>query len=107
MIVGKGLGGKVALITSGRFSGGSHGFIVGHVSPEAQVCGPISLLQNGDIITMNSDIQESKVEVTEEELAARAQAWIQPPLKVKSGVLGKYAKLVSSASKGAVTDLME
>lgn len=56
---------------------------------------------------MNSDIQESKVEVTEEELAARAQAWIQPPLKVKSGVLGKYAKLVSSASKGAVTDLME
>ncbi|CAH1192174.1 dihydroxy-acid dehydratase [Paenibacillus sp. JJ-223] len=107
LIVGKGLGGKVALITDGRFSGGSHGFVVGHVSPEAQVGGPISLLQNGDIITINSDIQEIKVEVSEEELAARAQAWVQPPLKVKSGVLGKYAKLVSSASKGAVTDLME
>ncbi|WP_433743612.1 dihydroxy-acid dehydratase [Paenibacillus amylolyticus] len=107
LIVGKGLGGKVALITDGRFSGGSHGFVVGHVSPEAQVGGPIALLQNGDMITINSDIQEMKVEVSEEELAARAKAWVQPPLKVKSGVLGKYAKLVSSASKGAVTDLME
>ncbi|MEK4368288.1 MULTISPECIES: dihydroxy-acid dehydratase [Paenibacillus] len=107
LIVGKGLGGKVALITDGRFSGGSHGFVVGHVSPEAQVGGPISLLQNGDIITIDSDIQEIKVEVPEEELAARAQAWVQPPLKVKSGVLAKYAKLVSSASRGAVTDLME
>lgn len=107
LIVGKGLGGKVALITDGRFSGGSHGFVVGHVSPEAQVGGPISLLQNGDIITIDSDIQEIKVEVPEEELAARAQAWAQPPLKVKSGVLAKYAKLVSSASRGAVTDLME
>ncbi|WP_433581087.1 dihydroxy-acid dehydratase [Paenibacillus polymyxa] len=107
LIVGKGLGGKVALITDGRFSGGSHGFVVGHVSPEAQVGGPISLLQNGDIITIDSDIQEIKVEVPEEELTARAQAWVQPPLKVKSGVLAKYAKLVSSASKGAVTDLME
>jgi dihydroxy-acid dehydratase len=107
LIVGKGLGGKVALITDGRFSGGSHGFVVGHVSPEAQVGGPISLLKNGDIITINSDIQEIKVEVSEEELAARAQEWVQPPLKVNSGVLAKYAKLVSSASKGAVTDLME
>ncbi|MBD8836990.1 MULTISPECIES: dihydroxy-acid dehydratase [Paenibacillus] len=107
LIVGKGLGGKVALITDGRFSGGSHGFVVGHVSPEAQVGGPISLLRNGDIITIDSDIQEMKVELSEEELAARAQAWVQPPLKVKSGVLAKYAKLVSSASKGAVTDLME
>lgn len=107
LIVGKGLGGKVALITDGRFSGGSHGFVVGHVSPEAQVGGPISLLKNGDIITIDSDIQEMKVEVSEEELAARAQAWVQPPLKVKSGVLAKYAKLVSSASRGAVTDLME
>ncbi|NMI03341.1 dihydroxy-acid dehydratase [Paenibacillus sp. SZ31] len=107
LIVGKGLGGKVALITDGRFSGGSHGFVVGHVSPEAQVGGPISLLRNGDIITIDSDIQEMKVELSEEELAARAQAWVQPPLKVKSGVLAKYAKLVSSASRGAVTDLME
>lgn len=107
LIVGKGLGGKVALITDGRFSGGSHGFVVGHVSPEAQVGGPISLLKNGDIITIDSDIQEIKVQVSEEELAARAQEWVQPPLKVNSGVLGKYAKLVSSASRGAVTDLME
>ncbi|MEK4439300.1 dihydroxy-acid dehydratase [Paenibacillus sp. FSL K6-2862] len=107
LIVGKGLGGKVALITDGRFSGGSHGFVVGHVSPEAQEGGPISLLKNGDIITIDSDIQEIKVQVPEEELAARAQEWIQPPLKVSSGVLGKYAKLVSSASRGAVTDLME
>ncbi|GGJ06008.1 dihydroxy-acid dehydratase [Paenibacillus hunanensis] len=107
LIVGKGLGGKVALITDGRFSGGSHGFVVGHVSPEAQVGGPIGLLQNGDIITINSDIQEIRVEVSDEELAARAKAWVQPPLKVKSSVLGKYAKLVSSASKGAVTDLID
>ncbi|MGC5772481.1 dihydroxy-acid dehydratase [Paenibacillus pabuli] len=107
LIVGKGLGGKVALITDGRFSGGSHGFVVGHVSPEAQVGGPISLLKNGDIITIDSDIQEIKVQVPEEELAARAQEWVQPRLKVSSGVLSKYAKLVSSASKGAVTDLME
>ncbi|MDQ0720120.1 MULTISPECIES: dihydroxy-acid dehydratase [unclassified Paenibacillus] len=107
LIVGKGLGGKVALITDGRFSGGSHGFVVGHVSPEAQVGGPISLLKNGDIITIDSDIQEIKVHVTEEELAARAKAWVQPPLKVSSGVLSKYARLVSSASKGAVTDLLE
>jgi len=107
LIVGKGLGGKVALITDGRFSGGSHGFVVGHVSPEAQVGGPISLLKNGDIITIDSDIQEIKVQVPEEELAARTQEWVQPPLKVSSGVLGKYAKLVSSASRGAVTDLME
>lgn len=107
LIVGKGLGGKVALITDGRFSGGSHGFVVGHVSPEAQVGGPISLLKNGDIITIDSDIQEIKVQLPEEELAARAQEWVQPRLKVSSGVLSKYAKLVSSASRGAVTDLME
>ncbi|MFC9709084.1 dihydroxy-acid dehydratase [Paenibacillus sp. NPDC056933] len=107
LIVGKGLGGEVALITDGRFSGGSHGFVVGHVSPEAQVGGPISLLRNGDIITIDSEIQEIMVQVTEEELAARAQEWVQPPLKVSSGVLAKYARLVSSASRGAVTDMFE
>ncbi|WP_440108958.1 dihydroxy-acid dehydratase [Paenibacillus sp. QZ-Y1] len=107
LIVGKGLGGEVALITDGRFSGGSHGFVVGHVSPEAQVGGPISLLRNGDIITIDSEIQEITVQVTEEELTARAQAWVQPPLKVSSGVLAKYARLVSSASRGAVTDIIE
>lgn len=104
LIVGKGLGGEVALITDGRFSGGSHGFVVGHVSPEAQVGGPIALLRSGDMITIDSETQQIMFNVTEEELATRAQAWIQPPLKVNSGVLAKYARLVSSASKGAVTD---
>lgn len=107
LIVGKGLGGEVALITDGRFSGGSHGFVVGHVSPEAQVGGPIALLRNGDSITIDSETQQIMFNVTEEELAARTQAWVQPPLKVNSGVLAKYARLVSSASKGAVTDISE
>ncbi|NRF95623.1 dihydroxy-acid dehydratase [Paenibacillus frigoriresistens] len=107
LIVGKGLGGEVALITDGRFSGGSHGFVVGHVSPEAQVGGPIALLRNKDIITIDSETQQIMFQVTEEELAARAQAWVQPPLKANSGVLAKYARLVSSASKGAVTDISE
>ncbi|WP_336773482.1 dihydroxy-acid dehydratase [Paenibacillus sp. MMO-58] len=105
LIVGKGLGGEVALLTDGRFSGGSHGFVVGHVSPEAQVGGPIALLKNGDIVTIDSETQQIMFQVTEEELSARAQAWAQPPLKVSSSVLVKYARLVSSASKGAVTDL--
>ncbi|MDB5054605.1 MAG: Dihydroxy-acid dehydratase [Bacilli bacterium] len=105
MIVGKGLGGEVALITDGRFSGGSHGFVVGHVSPEAQVGGPIALLQDGDQITIDSETQEISFEVSHEELEARANKWIKPPLKFSSGVLAKYARLVSSASKGAVTDM--
>ncbi|MCQ6562871.1 dihydroxy-acid dehydratase [Paenibacillus mendelii] len=107
LIVGKGLGGDVALMTDGRFSGGSHGFVVGHVSPEAQVGGPIALLMNGDIVTIDSETQQITFDVTEEELADRLQAWVQPPLKVTSGVLAKYARLVASASKGAVTDLVE
>ncbi|WP_248925138.1 dihydroxy-acid dehydratase [Paenibacillus hamazuiensis] len=107
LIVGKGLGGEVALITDGRFSGGSHGFVVGHVSPEAQVGGPIALLRSGDMITIDSETQQIMFEVTDEELAARKQAWVQRPLKVNSGVLAKYARLVSSASTGAVTDFSE
>jgi len=107
LIVGKGLGGEVALVTDGRFSGGSHGFVVGHVSPEAQIGGPISLLRTGDIVTIDSESQQIQFQVTEEELAAREQAWVQPPLKVTKGVLAKYARLVSSASKGAVTDSSE
>ncbi|MFB5678358.1 dihydroxy-acid dehydratase [Paenibacillus terreus] len=107
LIVGKGLGGEVALMTDGRFSGGSHGFVVGHVSPEAQVGGPIAHLKNGDIVTIDSETQHISFDVTEAELAARAKAWVQPPLKVSSGVLAKYARLVSSASKGAVTDSFE
>lgn len=107
LIVGKGLGGEVALITDGRFSGGSHGFVVGHVSPEAQVGGPIALLRNGDMITIDSETQEMTFDVSDSDLAARAQVWQQPPLKVSTGVLYKYARLVSSASKGAVTDSAE
>ncbi|MBB6733911.1 dihydroxy-acid dehydratase [Cohnella zeiphila] len=107
LIVGKGLGGEVALMTDGRFSGGSHGFVVGHVSPEAQVGGPIALLKNGDIVTIDSETQRISFDVTEEERHAREQAWVQPPLKVSSGALAKYARLVASASKGAVTDLFE
>ncbi|MRN51418.1 dihydroxy-acid dehydratase [Paenibacillus monticola] len=105
LIVGKGLGADVALLTDGRFSGGSHGFVVGHVAPEAQVGGPIALLQEGDIITIDSETQEINFAVTAEELTERAKHWIKPPLKFRSGVLAKYARLVSSASKGAVTDL--
>ncbi|MBW7475416.1 dihydroxy-acid dehydratase [Paenibacillus oenotherae] len=105
MIVGKGLGGDVALLTDGRFSGGSHGFVVGHVAPEAQVGGPIALLQDGDIITIDSETQEINMEVSAAQMAERAENWRQPPLKFRSGVLSKYARLVSSASKGAITDL--
>ncbi|TNJ67124.1 dihydroxy-acid dehydratase [Paenibacillus hemerocallicola] len=107
LIVGKGLGGEVALITDGRFSGGSHGFVVGHVAPEAQVGGPIALLDNGDSVTIDSETQEISFRVTEEEMEKRIRAWSRPPLKVTAGVLAKYARLVSSASKGAVTDLFE
>ncbi|BFT72569.1 dihydroxy-acid dehydratase [Paenibacillus sp. P36] len=104
LIVGKGFGGEVALITDGRFSGGSHGFVVGHVAPEAQVGGPIALLQEGDIITIDSETQEISFEVSEEELAKREREWVQPAFKFSRGVLSKYARLVSSAAKGAVTD---
>ncbi|BBI34907.1 dihydroxy-acid dehydratase [Cohnella abietis] len=107
LIVGKGLGGEVALITDGRFSGGSHGFVVGHVAPEAQVGGPIALLHEGDIVTIDSETQDISFQVTQEELERRTKSWVQPPLKASRGALGKYARLVSSASKGAVTDLFE
>ncbi len=104
MIIGKGLGGEVALITDGRFSGGSHGFVVGHVAPEAQVGGPIALLRTGDQITVDSETREINFDVSLEELKFRAEQWIQPPLRYSTGVLAKYARLVSSASQGAVTD---
>jgi dihydroxy-acid dehydratase len=104
IIVGKGLGESVALITDGRFSGGTHGFVVGHVSPEAQVGGPIALVQDGDQITIDSVTQQIELHISDEELAARREAWVNPPLKVSKGVLYKFAKLVSSAARGAVTD---
>ncbi|PYI56205.1 dihydroxy-acid dehydratase [Paenibacillus flagellatus] len=105
MIVGKGLGGEVALLTDGRFSGGSHGFVVGHIAPEAQVGGPIALLREGDTVTIDSETQSISFDVPDEELQRRRSEWVRPPLKASSGVLYKYAKLVSSASTGAVTDM--
>jgi dihydroxy-acid dehydratase len=104
-IMGKGLGKDVAFITDGRFSGGSHGFVVGHVTPEAAVGGPIALIKNGDIITIDAEKRQVNVKLSAAELKKRAVAWKQPKPKYKRGVLAKYAKLVSSASLGAVTDL--
>lgn len=103
-IMGAGLGSDVALITDGRFSGGSHGFIVGHVTPEAQVGGAIALVQDGDIITIDADTNRLDVSVNAKELAERAKKWTAPPLKVTRGTLYKYIKCVKSASEGCVTD---
>jgi len=102
-IMGKGLGDSVALITDGRFSGGSHGFVVGHVTPEAAVGGPLALVENGDEITINARSREIDIAVSDEELEKRRAGWVNPDPGVITGVLTKYAKLVSSASKGAVT----
>jgi dihydroxy-acid dehydratase len=104
-ITGAGLSKDVALITDGRFSGGSHGFVVGHVSPEAQEGGMIALVKDGDIIKLDAVNNTIDVMLTEEEIATRRAEWQQPPLKATSGALYKYAKLVSSADKGCVTDL--
>jgi len=103
-IVGKGLGDKVALITDGRFSGGTYGIVIGHVAPEAQVGGNLALLNDGD--TINIDITKNRVDVdlTNEELEARRKSFKPKVIKYKKGVLAKYAKVVSSASRGAVTD---
>jgi len=103
-IVGKGLGGTVGLITDGRFSGGTFGMVVGHVAPEAQVGGPIALVQEGDSITIDAESRLLQLNVDEAEIEKRRRAWKAPPLKYRSGVMAKYAKLVSSASVGAVTD---
>jgi dihydroxy-acid dehydratase len=105
-LIGAGFGNSVALITDGRFSGGTHGFVVGHVCPEAFDGGPIALVENGDIITIDAVNNTINMAVSEEELNERKRNWKQPELKVKSGVLYKYAKLVSSASEGCVTDKM-
>lgn len=103
-IVGAGLGQHVALMTDGRFSGGSHGFIVGHVTPEAQVGGPIGLIQTGDVITIDAEKNEISVDVSDDEMAARKAAWVAPPFKATRGTLYKYIKNVKSASEGCVTD---
>ena len=103
-IMGAGLGNDVALLTDGRFSGGSHGFIVGHITPEAQEGGPLALIQNGDKITINADTNRLDVELSESELESRRQQWSAPDYKVKRGTLYKYIKNVKSASEGCVTD---
>ena len=102
-IVGQGLGDKVALITDGRFSGASHGFIVGHVAPEAAHGGPIALVRDGDFIVLDTDKRELSLDVSDEELQKRKAQWTAPKPRYTSGVMAKYARLVSSASMGAVT----
>lgn len=104
-IMGRGLGKDVALITDGRFSGGSHGFVVGHITPEAAEGGPIALVENGDTITIDAVANTIELVVSEEELERRRKSWQAPTPKVTRGVLAKYARSVSSASTGAVTDL--
>ncbi|CAM3896069.1 dihydroxy-acid dehydratase [Mesobacillus zeae] len=106
ILVGKGLGDNVALLTDGRFSGGSHGFVIGHIAPEAQDGGPIALIQNGDMVTINSDEKILEVDLTVEELAERKNSWKPKPLLIR-GALAKYSRLVSCASRGAVTDQFE
>ncbi len=103
IVVGKGLGEKVGLITDGRFSGGTHGLVVGHISPEAQVGGPIALIKEGDMITIDSEAQVLAVDLSSEEFDERLKNWSAPEQHLK-GVLAKYARSVSSASKGAITD---
>jgi dihydroxy-acid dehydratase len=103
-IMGAGLGKDVALITDGRFSGGTHGFVVGHITPEAQVGGNIALIKNGDNIIIDAIKNTIILDVEEGELIKRKNKWVEPKLKVDFGSLYKYAKTVSSASKGCVTD---
>jgi dihydroxy-acid dehydratase len=103
-IMGAGLGKEVALITDGRFSGGTHGFVVGHITPEAQLGGTLGLIQNGDIIRIDAQSNELHLNLSDAELSVRRAAWVAPDLKVSKGVLYKYASLVASASEGCVTD---
>ncbi|MHA7881281.1 MAG: dihydroxy-acid dehydratase [Saccharospirillum sp.] len=104
-IMGRGLGSDVALITDGRFSGGSHGFVVGHITPEAANGGPIALVEEGDTITIDAVSNRIELDVPEQELERRRQAWQAPEPRYRRGVLAKYARTVGSASEGAVTDL--
>ena len=102
-IVGKGLGNKVAFLTDGRFSGGTHGFVVGHISPEAHLGGPLALVEEGDHILIDAEVNEIKLEVSNEILEKRKENWKRPK-EDAVGVLRKYSKMVGSASQGAVTD---
>jgi dihydroxy-acid dehydratase len=103
-LMGAGLGQDVALLTDGRFSGGSHGFLVGHIAPEAQEGGPIALVQDGDLVTIDAVKRTIDVVVGEEEMGVRRAAWVRPPYKATRGTLYKYIKNVKSASEGCVTD---
>ncbi|PKI72117.1 hypothetical protein CRG98_007504 [Punica granatum] len=103
-IMGAGLGKEVALLTDGRFSGGSHGFVVGHICPEAQEGGPIGLIKNGDIITIDVQKRRIDVQLIQQEMEYRRKKWTPPPYKASQGVLFKYIKCVKSASNGCVTD---
>jgi dihydroxy-acid dehydratase len=104
LIMGAGLGNDVACLTDGRFSGGSHGFVIGHVVPEAQVGGPIALVRDGDVISLDAVKNSIDLHVSDDELAQRRQQWTAPPLKVTQGTLYKYVKVVEDASHGCVTD---
>ena len=103
-LIGAGLGGDVALLTDGRFSGGSHGFIIGHIVPEAQEGGPIGLIQDGDLVTIDAKQNRLEVSLTDDELAERRAQWTMPPYKATRGTLYKYIKTVKNASEGCVTD---
>ena len=103
-IMGQGLGDKVAFITDGRFSGGTHGFVVGHISPEAELGGPIALIEDGDEITIDANKDILELNISEDEMKKRANVWKNPNSSPKSGVLAKYKRTVQSASKGAITD---
>jgi dihydroxy-acid dehydratase len=103
-IMGAGLGKDVALLTDGRFSGGSHGFLVGHITPEAQEGGPIALVRSGETITIDAEKNLISVDVPDDELARRRREWKRPPFKAERGTLAKYIRLVRSASEGCVTD---
>jgi dihydroxy-acid dehydratase len=103
-IMGAGLGKDVALVTDGRFSGGSHGFLIGHVVPEAMEGGPIGLVQDGDVITIDAETKRMDVDISETEMAERRKKWVKPEPKYKKGTLAKYARLVTDASHGCITD---
>ena len=104
-IMGRGLGNDVAMITDGRFSGGSHGFVIGHITPEAFEGGLLGIVENGDNIKIDITKRIIDLEVPEDEIKRRKDNWVRPHARYTRGVLAKYAKLVSSASLGAVTDL--
>jgi len=103
-LMGAGLGADVALLTDGRFSGGSHGFIIGHIVPEAQEGGPIAFIQNGDMITIDAKQNSVDVAISDADMARRKAQWTMPPYKATRGTLYKYIKNVKNASEGCVTD---